>query len=589
MVMAGGLLLISVGYAAGRSNWQGGHSWGLALFWAGQAVMFCPLIVRVLARRSPGEREAAVLAAALAIATYLVKVCYSPTAFSFPDELEHWRTLQNLLATGHLFGVNYALPVSPAYPGLEIVTSALTLLGRVPVFAASLLVVGVAHLVTTVTLYALFRMISGQPRLALAAVTVYAMNPHYQVFDSIFGYQTLALAFYALALLTWRAARTAAHGKTSRAVIVRYWVLAAVFAAATVVTHHITSYLLVGTAAMITAAGLVRRLNLAAVAAIVPAAAFSAGCAALVGLWAWRVAPITVSYLAPAASELSTGIGAALTGSVTRSAGSAAATAPLADRAGSYAVVLLIMVGLPFGWRQIWRTQRGDPWALALGAGSAAYYVAAALPLITTSGSELAGRLLTFVYIPVGYTLATVVVAHTATALRRAVAGFAAVVLLAGGLAIGWPPWWERLPGRYAVDGFESGVTPEGIAAARWAGNWLGANSRIAADFTNNLLMGGYGGLSPVNGVSELFCGPKWTLVDAAIARHLAVVYLLVDQRTTTERSPTGTYFQDQYRGCLVPLEAASLAKFDSVTGVHRIYDSGNIIIYQLTAAAYGQ
>jgi hypothetical protein len=310
----------------------------------------------------------------------------------------------------------------------------------------------------------------------------------------------------------------------------------------------------------------------------------------LVGLWAWRVAPITVGYLAPAASELSTGIGAALTGNVTHSAGSgAAAAAPFADRAGSYAVVLLIMACLPFGAWRIWRTQRDDPWALALGAGSAGYYVAAVLPFITSSGSELAGRLLTFEYIPVGYTLAMALVARPATGRRRVGAGLAAVVLLAGGLAIGWPPWWERLPGKYAVDGFESGVTAEGVAAAKWAGDWLGPGSRVASDFTDNLLLGGYGGLSPVIGVSELFCGPDWTPTDALIARHQAIVYLVVDLRTSTLRAPTGSYYEDQGAGCLVPIPAASLAKFDTVTGMNRIYDSGNIVIYQLTAAAYGQ
>ena len=246
-VIAAGVLIISVGYAAGRAGWTGGDRWGLALFWAGQLVMFAPLVAGVLVRRSPGEREAAALAAALAIATYLVKVCYSPVAFGFPDELEHWRSLVNLMAAGHLFGTNYVLPVSPAYPGLEIVSSALTLLGRVPVFAAGLVVAGLAHLVVTIALYALFRMVSGEPRVALAAVTVYAMNPHYQVFDSIFGYQTLALAFFGLTLLTWRAAqaqrRTQAQAREhgARARTVTYWVLAGVFAAATVVTHHITS------------------------------------------------------------------------------------------------------------------------------------------------------------------------------------------------------------------------------------------------------------------------------------------------------------------------------------------------------------
>jgi hypothetical protein len=42
----------------------------------------------------------------------------------------------------------------------------------------------------------------------------------------------------------------------------------------------------------------------------------------------------------------------------------------------------------------------------------------------------------------------------TATCLSTAAATAAAGVLVAGGISVGWPPWWERLPGSYTVDGF---------------------------------------------------------------------------------------------------------------------------------------
>jgi len=170
----------------------------------------------VLSAAEPGERSAAWLAVALALATYLVKYLYSPVAFEFSDEFLHWRTLTTLLATYHLFGVNNALPVSPAYPGIEVATSALIDLTGLTVFPAGLIVAGLAHLVCTAALYALFRLVAGSARVALAAVTVYATNPHYQVFDAIFGYQTLALAFFALALLAFRKATHpgAARGRT---------------------------------------------------------------------------------------------------------------------------------------------------------------------------------------------------------------------------------------------------------------------------------------------------------------------------------------------------------------------------------------
>jgi hypothetical protein len=577
-VMAAGVLLVSASYAAGRAGASGaGHGAAVAAFWLGEAVVFAVPAALVLGRHEPGEAQAAWLAVALATATYLVKYLYSPSFFGFPDEYLHLRTLTGLLASHHLFGVNYALPVSPGYPGLEIVTSALIDLTGLGVFPAGLIVAGLAHLVFTAALYTLFRLVGGTSRVGLAAVAIYAANPHYQVFDSIFGYQTLALAFFALALL---AAYQATRPGISRPRLISFWVIAAVFTAATAVTHHITSYALVGTAVLIAAAGLLARGR----KGLVAPACFAAGAAAVVALWTWRFSPGTVSYLSPAMGQLTDGIRSAVGGQVAKTAGTTALPQPAGDKVASYAVALLIMAVIPFGWRQVWRTQRDNAWALALAAGAVAYYPCVVLPLVTADGSEIAGRLLTFVYIPVGYTIAVALTARPLTILRRACAAAGAVILLAGAISMGWPPWWERLPGSYVVDGFESGITGESVAAANWAAVALPPGQRIAADYINNLLFGTIGNQSPVNGVAVLYCSGDWSLTDAVLARQQAINYLVVDLRTTMYRPPTGDVFQ-QANGCPAPLARADLLKFDSVPGLTRVYDSGNIIVYRLSEA----
>lgn len=579
-VMAAGVLLVSASYAAGRAGAAGaGHAAAVAAFWLGEAVIFAVPAALVLGRREPGEAEAAWVAVALATATYLVKYVYSPSFFAFPDEFLHLRTLASLQASHHLFGVNYALPVSPGYPGLEIVTSGLMGLTGLGAFPAGLIVAGLAHLVFTAALYTLFRLVGGSSRTGLAAIAIYAANPHYQVFDAIFGYQTLALAFFALALL---AVYKATRPGTSRPRVITFWVLAAVFAAATAVTHHITSYVLVGTMVLVAAAGLLARGR----KGLVAPAGFAAGTAALVTLWTWLFSPGTVSYLAPAMSQLTDGIRSAVGGQVAKTAGTTALPAPAGDRIASYAVALLIMALIPFGWRQVWRTQRRDPWALALAAGAVAYYPCVALPFVTADGSEIAGRLLTFVYIPVGYTIAVALMARPLTARRRVAAAAGAVILLAGGISMGWPPWWERLPGGYVVDGFESGITAESVAAANWAAAALPPGQRIAADYINNLLFGTIGNQSPVNGVSALYCGADWSLTDAVVTRQEAINYLVVDLRTSQYRSPDGTVFEEA-SSCPSPLPRADLAKFDAVPGMTRVYDSGNIIVYRLSEAGY--
>ena len=158
-------------------------------------------------------RETLTLVIVFTVAEFLVTVCYSPAAFTYVDELEHWRSTLNVLQTGKLFTVNHLLPISPQYPGLEEVTSALTSITGLSVFTSGLIVAGVAHLLYVCLLYMLFREISGSCRVAGVAVLCYASNPHFASFDSMFIYQTLALPFLGLTLLAaWRLASPLAIG-----------------------------------------------------------------------------------------------------------------------------------------------------------------------------------------------------------------------------------------------------------------------------------------------------------------------------------------------------------------------------------------
>jgi hypothetical protein len=571
LLMAAGVLLISVAYAAGRS----GSSW-VAAYWAGAALVFGSLVWRLLTARGSrnglSEAEASGLALCVATATYLIKFCYSPAAFRFPDELEHWRTTINLLAAHHLFDVNYLLPVSPSYPGIEEVTGAMVSLTGMPVFAAGLIVAGLAHVLFTIALYLMFRLVSRSPRLALAACAIYATNPHYQVFDAIYGYQTLALAFFGLALV---AAFGIARGRRD---LVRWWALAVAFTAATVVTHHVTSYTLAASLLLLAAVGAVRERSAVRVAVL------AGVCAALVAAWAGLVATGTVSYLTPALHSFTDGLSGAF-GGHTAAGGEATPAGPLSDQLAGYAATALIMLGVPFGWWRIWRRRRNDTWALALGLGAVSYYLLALLRVTAPDGAELAGRALTFAYIPVSYTLAMAV-----TGLRRGrvpVVVVAAAILVAGGIASGWPPYWERLPGAYVVDGFESGITPEGIAAAEWARDELGPGQRISADYTNYLLLGSYGDLNPVGNLDPLYCGPTWTPIDAALASQQAVRYLLVDLRMSEQKAVSGGYFTEPAPACSSPIPRRDLTKFDTVPGFDRIYDSGNIVIYSVPEPGY--
>ena len=100
-----------------------------------------------------------------------------------------------------------------------------------------------AHLLFTFTLYLMFRNVSSSNRIAGVAIVIYSTNPDLPFFDSMFAYQTLAEALLGFALLaTWRLTVAKTSGERAS------WLALAVLAiAATVVTHHVTSYILVAT------------------------------------------------------------------------------------------------------------------------------------------------------------------------------------------------------------------------------------------------------------------------------------------------------------------------------------------------------
>src|SRR6202011_4990581 len=116
-----------------------------------------------------------------------------PTYISSYDAMLHSMTADTLLRTQHLFGVNSLLPVSPYYPGLEIVTNALSTISGLNIFQAGTLVIAVARLLMMLSLYMFYEQVTTSSRMAGIAVMIYMTNPHFLFFDAIFSYETLAL------------------------------------------------------------------------------------------------------------------------------------------------------------------------------------------------------------------------------------------------------------------------------------------------------------------------------------------------------------------------------------------------------------
>ena len=575
-----GVLLVVIAYTAGRHGYSG-SSRAVGVYWVGQALILVPVSIRLLTRRGSSETAVVSVIVVLAIAQYVTKVTYSPLSFTFPDELSHWRTAQDILSTGKLFTPNYAMPISPQYPGLEEVTTALVQISGLSLYVAGLVVAGIAHLLFLVALYLVFRNVGRSYRLSGIAVLIYATNPDLPYFDSLFAYQTLALAFLGVVLVA-SSRLTVASDKRDQA---GWIVIALVGISATIATHHVTSYVLTGCLVLVAVTSLLVGDRWSALVS----GALALWAIILTASWVGLVAPQTVGYLWPPLAGVAQSFRHLFTAGMTGAPATAVRT-PYSHELVAAAAVLLVSCLLPFGWWQIKRHFPRDPWILALGFGSLTWYVIVAIRLFATDGSELSGRAGIFVFVPAGFVTAIGVrwlIDYVPRPRASALLGATIVGVLlmsADGMINGWPPYWERLPGPHQVAGDERSTGPEEIAVGNWMRAALGPGNGVAVDFGNSAMVGSYGDQTPILDVGFLYMPRAYTSLIAQQTRLHGIHYVLADLRLTRSLPVTGKYwFIDSNAGKYKrPLPLVDMTKFNHASGVTRIFDSGDIVIYDV-------
>jgi len=587
-----GTLAVAAAYAAGREGWP----YLGALYWPGLLLVYVPIALRAYSSRLTRPAEGFALLLLLWVQQTLIFRMYSPLALKFPDELQHWRGTVNVVHSGTLDQANYSLPIAVHYPGLEALGAAVSASTGLSVTATAFIVAAVLRLLVTCVLYVLFLRISTDWRVATLACVIYAAGPHYLFFDAMYIYGSLALPFLLLAVWAVRLLRSPGRAAGR-------WAVLLIAIGVVTVSHHITSFVMVALLGSLAAAGLSRpRPD----RELRPLVAWLVATAAVLG-WSLLAAGDLVSYLRPVAAELWHSMAGLLHGRLGAAAAGAAPNAvplgePLYERVATIGALGILAFLVLWGSRRLWRERHAEPWALPLIGGALMIFVGVALRIAVSDGSELSGRASTFIYIPVALVAAVALRGmrprdsgrHGAGRRSLALVGsaapaLAAAVILMGGIASGWPPYWDRLPGPYLVSGFERSVDPQGLAAARWALGALGPGHRWAEDSAAYTLLATIGDQNTVRDVGVLFDGKGADAAARFFVTHEDIQFLAIDLRDSTQLPASGAYFPGQpnavrYRS---PLPRTDLEAPGQVAGMSRIYDSGDIFLYDLRGSAY--
>lgn len=599
-LVGAGLLLTCLGDALARA---GHEAPALPMFFVGLLGIFVPCAWRLLssdAARSERVAVSLVLGIAL-LASYYVR---SPLIFDWFDELIHGATLNSLLRSRTLVVHNGILPVSPYYPGLELLTIAVKWMTGLPAVLAQLVVVLAQRVVLVLCLFLVVERIFRSARAAGIAVLVYVANPSFYTFAS-WDYGCLALAFAVAAVHFVLSSLDASPEPTAglashheprsllpdRGFFVahRDLLLALASLAALTVTHHLTAWLTAGLL-VVWSLGLwidrrpkdARVVGLAAAASIV-----------MVSGWTAFVGSHLVSYLGPIFSDAASGFSSAVGQQHTRSLFHTDS-----NQGGSSPWEVLVMLGAaasfclllcPSGLAVIRRRTALRGTLRFLPVAVAAAYPVAMLASISSGSSQVGERTTTFIFFGMAVVIGGWFAAHVSG--KRGPLGYVAVLSVAtvcffGGLVFGSGPDITYVPGPYLVAANQRSVSAPSLAVAQWASTHLVAGSDIAADRQSGALVADFADVNLVTSIGgytnpgPLFFSAQFDSSDLSLIRRDHIRYIVVDRRLASSLPLFGTYFEAGEARPGTRLTVAELGKFDSVPGIDRIYDNGPIQVY---------
>lgn len=602
--LVAGSAMVCLAYAlAGRATTTGEQA-KFVVLWLGLLAFLWPA-ARRLADPLVGESERLAIIAAGGLFTYLPKFLRSPGRPVLFDEIAHWAQAERLFETGDLFRANPAVGVLPSFPGLHTLVAGLRHLTGLTTWQTAIVLVALLHVVGAVGVFLLVRRITLSPVVAGLAGLLWTVAPGAMFFNAQFAYQSLAIA-----LFVWTAVAVVEAQAASGRPRIAWTAVAGVTTIGVVVTHHLTSYVLVLLLGLLTVAAVVARGS-DSPGAWRPAA-WALG-TALVANVAWTLArgggsaaSSIIDYLSPYPDQGVAQLWRMFTASGDRRAFFVRSGVPGWERAAAFlAPVLVIGLGL-LGvvlLRRMLRRPRSAAWALA---ALAVLYVVALPFVLTPTGSQGAHRSFAFTYLGVslvaGAGLALVLGRTLVSTGRRRWAGPLAVastilVITIGNTAANVNEF-DRFPGPWEPGADSRSLTTELDHAATWLSGY-GTTARVAADLYSGTAFGvlgtdreGCAVAASCIGSLEIWRFYTGEVIRPEDLRRLAADgyrFLAVDRRMAATTPRSGIWFNRAEPDAFAhtePYPRAALTRLEGLPWLTKVFASTSFDVYEIDVGA---
>ena len=539
----------------------------------------------------PGHQLAAL--GALGIGMYLPSYLRNPAYPIFQDELFHIQTLQLMrdYGTTHIPLTNF--PIAGAYPGLELAGLAIMGASGLPIDAVVRLLPIAFHIFIPVVAYIALRSCKLRPGVAFFGALVYMANWGYYWFHTTFSYESLGVLLFLL-VATFAVRLTEPHAGARVATTIAV-LLSGV---AVVVTHHVSSLIAVALLAALTVAFAIvggRRRS-----PLIDLTLF--GLVVWIG-WLVYAATGTIAYLGGNFADRITNLLALFHGSSNSTRDLFwNSSVPVPEKLVSYLfpVIVAALIGLGLyrqglhivrGWRAGRRLDISAA-RLALAVLGPLFWLATA-PGVLTRTADVIYRSWSFVFLGValfaaigvapwlqigrrGAWLAQTLTYLTGACCWRGASSSRATRRAASDLRgplVGWPGGLHRRPGE----------------RSHWLEGNTGRFHLVIGDSASAVAFAAWGMQRTNQGVWPIFytTDPQFAQESTDAMR---ADFVAVDLRDSRYLPRYGFYFDsfefldlkgEVSTGQLLPL--ADLQKFDRMPALRRIYDNGDIVLYQNT------